>query len=140
MRKLFTVPGTPQGKARPRVVTKGGVTRGYTPAKTVAYEQTIAAAYKCAFPCSTPCAGPVELKVTAYMPVARSWSRAKKAQALAEIIAPTAKPDADNILKAIADGLNGIAWEDDKQIVYAEVRKKYGATPRVEVDIWEAGR
>ena len=26
-------------------------------------------------------------------------------------------PDIDNLIKAILDGLNGIAWEDDKQVV-----------------------
>lgn len=26
-------------------------------------------------------------------------------------------PDIDNLIKAILDGLNGIAWQDDKQVV-----------------------
>jgi crossover junction endodeoxyribonuclease RusA len=26
-------------------------------------------------------------------------------------------PDIDNLIKAILDGLNGIAWEDDRQVV-----------------------
>lgn len=33
-------------------------------------------------------------------------------------------PDIDNLIKAILDGLNGIAWEDDKQVV--EVRAQRG--------------
>ena len=38
---------------------------------------------------------------------------------------PLKKPDADNILKVVADALNGIAYQDDKQIVLAEARKAY---------------
>lgn len=35
----------------------------------------------------------------------------------------TIKPDVDNILKAVMDGLNGRAYADDKQIVVVIVRK-----------------
>lgn len=35
----------------------------------------------------------------------------------------TEKPDADNIAKAVLDGLNGVAFEDDAQVIDLEVRK-----------------
>ena len=35
----------------------------------------------------------------------------------------TIKPDVDNILKAVMDGLNGSAYADDKQIIVVIVRK-----------------
>ena len=35
----------------------------------------------------------------------------------------TLKPDVDNILKAVMDGLNGTAYADDKQITFVAVRK-----------------
>ncbi|MEG1247059.1 RusA family crossover junction endodeoxyribonuclease, partial [Gordonibacter sp.] len=35
----------------------------------------------------------------------------------------TVSPDADNIAKAVLDGLNGIAYEDDRQVVELHVRK-----------------
>lgn len=39
----------------------------------------------------------------------------------------TSKPDMDNIIKNIKDGLNGIAWKDDAQVVkYLDVFKQYG--------------
>ena len=48
---------------------------------------------------------------------------------------PTKKPDLDNIIKAIADSLNGIAYKDDAQIVELKSKKFYSDTPRVEVTI-----
>ena len=37
------------------------------------------------------------------------------------------KPDINNIIKAVLDGLNGVAYEDDKQVVEAIGRKYYTA-------------
>nr|DAQ86101.1 MAG TPA: Endodeoxyribonuclease RusA [Caudoviricetes sp.] len=46
-------------------------------------------------------------------------------------------PDADNIAKAVLDGLNGVVYADDKQIVELKVIKAYAEVPRVEVTIEE---
>ncbi len=56
---------------------------------------------------------------------------------LENVIRPTKKPDADNILKIIADSLNGVAYYDDSQIVTGTVRKYYGETPKVYITIKE---
>ena len=48
------------------------------------------------------------------------------------------KPDADNVVKIIADSLNEIAYKDDTQIVDCMVRKFYGEDPKVVVIIQEA--
>ena len=40
-------------------------------------------------------------------------------------IYPTKKPDVDNIIKIIADALNGVAYNDDKQIVMCNCGKYY---------------
>jgi Holliday junction resolvase RusA-like endonuclease len=45
----------------------------------------------------------------------------------------TGKPDGDNMLKAVGDGLNGIAFKDDSQIVCAKVTKQYGDKPGLDV-------
>lgn len=44
--------------------------------------------------------------------------------------------DADNHLKAILDALNGIAFEDDRQVVEATVRLHKGK-PRIEIELEE---
>lgn len=52
-------------------------------------------------------------------------------------IKPTKRPDADNILKIVQDGLNGVAYPDDKSITDSRVVKRYGTEERVEVYIGE---
>jgi Holliday junction resolvase RusA-like endonuclease len=56
--------------------------------------------------------------------------------ALAGEVLPTTKPDADNVVKAVFDGLNGVLWRDDVLVVDLRVRKRYAATPCVRVEVW----
>ena len=65
-----------------------------------------------------------------------SWSGKKQRQALAGEVMPTSKPDADNVVKAVFDGLNGVLWRDDVLVVDLRVRKRYSATPCVRVEVW----
>ena len=53
---------------------------------------------------------------------------------------PTKKPDADNIIKSIADALNGIAYADDSQIVQATVNKWWAEESKAEIIIREVSR
>ena len=45
---------------------------------------------------------------------------------------PTARPDADNYLKAI-DAFNGIVWRDDAQVIDARVVKVRSVSPALQV-------
>lgn len=121
----FQVPGTPQGKGRARF----GNGRTYTPAKTVAYEGLISLAGEQAMAGRDLISGPVHLVVTAIFPIPASWSKKRKAEAIWH----TGKPDGDNMLKAVGDGLNGIAFKDDSQIVCAKITKQYGDKPGLDV-------
>ena len=79
----------------------------------------------------------LRLEVLAFFGIAKSDSKKKRAAKLANEIRPTKKPDMDNIVKAIADGLNNIAYHDDAQIVECSVEKYFSEEPRVEVTIRE---
>lgn len=46
---------------------------------------------------------------------------------------PTVKPDVDKLLRAMLDGLKGVIFHDDAQVVSALCRKHYGSVPRVEL-------
>ena len=42
----------------------------------------------------------------------------------------TTKPDCDNLGKSVMDGLNGVAWDDDKQVCRLVVTKNYALSGR----------
>ncbi len=130
----FTVPGAPVGKGRPKVSTRGGkFAKMYTPEKTANYETLVALAAQQAMVGRTLLAGPVEVQMAILLPIPASWSKKKQAAALAGQVYPTKKPDADNVVKAIFDGINGVVWNDDVQACDIVVRKRYAETPGVQV-------
>lgn len=117
----FTVPGKLHGKGRPRFTRAGRV---YTDPVTKAYENKIAAAYRAAGGQSYGSA-PVEMYVMARFPVPKSTSKAHKLKMLLGKLFPLKTPDIDNIVKVVMDGLNGVAYDDDKQVVRLVSEKKY---------------
>ena len=121
----ITIPGTPQGKGRPRFSGKSRTT--YTPAKTAAYEAVVGRMATLGMRGRDQFHGPLHITMRAHMPIPASWSKAKRNQALLGELKPTSKPDLDNILKALADGLQGIVYDDDSAIVSATVSKVYAA-------------
>ena len=127
----FVVPGVPVPKARARIV-RG---RAYTPERTRAAEETIGwhARQQYAGP---PQAGPLELFVNATMAIPKSWSKNKRAAAIADQIRPTTRCDWDNLGKLVSDALKGIICRDDAQIVKATVTKYYGAFPETAIEVW----
>lgn len=131
----FSVPGQPQGKGRPRVGQIAGHARMFTPAKTLAYEGFIALQAQIAMAGHDLVDGPVEVFMFIALQVPTSWSQKKQRQALAGEVFPTTKPDVDNTVKAIFDALNGVVWRDDVQVVDLNLKKRYSASPRVEVVI-----
>lgn len=127
---LFKIPGEPVAKARPRA-TKWGV---YTPQKTVSYETLVQEMYSITYG-QTMLKGGLEVDIKLFFKIPNSASRQKKKLMEDGKIRPIKKPDLDNCLKIITDALNGIAYGDDSQIVYAAVSKFYSDVPRAEVCI-----
>ena len=138
MNIYIKVMGEPVGKGRPRFSTKGGFPRAYTPKKTESFEKQIKAEYlKNYSPLLFATTSPLTLIVNAFMPIPKSTSKKNRISMLEGHIRPTKKPDADNIGKAVADALNGIAYEDDKQVVTMIVNKWYSEYPRTEIIVEE---
>jgi Holliday junction resolvase RusA-like endonuclease len=134
----FHVPGTPVGKGRPKVRSRGkGFAQLYTPEKTANYEGMIALAAQQAMAGRAPMTGPAEVTLRITLPVPASWSKKKQAAALLGQVLPTKKPDADNVVKALFDGMNGVVWVDDVQACNIMVIKRYGETPGVRVVVAE---
>lgn len=80
--------------------------------------------------------GVLGVLVLAVFPVPGSWSKRKRQEALAGLVRPGVKPDFDNVAKLYCDALNGIVWEDDKQIVDGRCIKIYGQQPGVLILCW----
>lgn len=133
----FTVPGTPKGKERPRTYwnDRHGQYETITPKKTKEYEALVRDAYAVAGGKYLGEA-PIFMQVTAYYRIPQGASRTAREQMISGVIRPTVTPDLDNCIKAICDGLNGVAYKDDKQVIGCVISKMYGEVPRVEVELW----
>ena len=131
----FEVPGLPVAKGRARVTTIGGHARAYTPPKTARYERLVRDYAMSAMAGLEPFDGPVAVDIQVFVPVPVSWSHKKRASALAGITWPVARPDLDNYLKCVCDGLNGIVLTDDARIVAIQTSKQFAVCPRVEVRV-----
>jgi Holliday junction resolvase RusA-like endonuclease len=125
------VSGIPVGKARARVTRYGT----YTPAKTADYETLIALSGKVAMRGRELMTGPVQMTLWMYVRIPASWSKKKQHMACCGQILPTTKPDSKNILSSVEDALNGVVYNDDRQIVVHHLYRFYSADPRIEVEI-----
>jgi Holliday junction resolvase RusA-like endonuclease len=138
----FAVFGDPVAKGRPRFVANASAAgvqpsgRAYTPARTRRYEATVKEAAKAAMGVLTPTDRPVQMTMVAFMPIPASWSKQKKARAMAGLILPTGKPDLDNLEKSVTDALNEIVYRDDSQICDVTKSKRYSDRPRVVVRLF----
>lgn len=116
------IPGRPFAKQRPRFSRKNG--RAFTPAETVSFERTVGTIAAVHFP--QPLTGPVKVEINAHFAIPKSWSKKKQAEMLGQ--PHTQRPDLDNCAKALTDGLNRIAFEDDAQIADMTVSKRWAAS------------
>jgi Holliday junction resolvase RusA-like endonuclease len=131
MDTTFFIPGIPVAKGRPKLSTRGGFARAYTPAKTRDYETVVALYGRNAI--KTPLDGPLCVDLTFTLPIPSSIPK-KRLESI--IGSPHIKrPDLDNLCKGVLDGLNEIAWLDDSQICELHCRKIYGNYPGVVVVI-----
>jgi crossover junction endodeoxyribonuclease RusA len=114
---MLIIEGEPVAKERPRMGQHGKV---YTPRATVAYENMIASYAK-------------------YNKL--NFGRATLVVTIDFYTANPKKPDLDNLIKAVLDGLQrGNAFRDDKQIIELHARRFDGdEKPRVEIEIRKVG-
>lgn len=111
------VPGRPVPKARPRFGTNGQV---YTPTTTRDAERSIGWEYRNNHR-EEPLAGAVAVDITFYFRGTRAG-------------------DIDNYLKTVLDGLNGIAWLDDRQIMRLTAEMVFGDDDSTYIIIDELAR
>jgi len=134
MEVSFNISGPMRGKQRPRATRQGRI---YTPKETVnaeAYIKYLASEAMCTM---EPFTGALKATFAIYVEIPKSFTKAKRKAALEGIEHPTTKPDLDNIVKLLADAMNGIVYKDDKQIVSICVSKKYAEHASAHVYVGE---
>lgn len=115
------------GKGRPRFNTKTYTT--YTPEKTKAFEERLKMYFIKKYRRPEVSENPFKTKILAEFKPPKSLSKKKQMQLIGKPYPK--KPDMDNIIKAILDSLNELAYKDDNQIVSMNAEKKYGLVDRI---------
>jgi len=129
----FTVYGEPVAKGRPRY-TKRGI--AYTPQKTSNYENLVKLSYL-EIPREKYLNGEqLQAEIIAFFSIPKSKPKKLQLKMLSGEVRHTKRPDLDNIAKSVLDSLNGIAYNDDSQIVTLSVSKYYSLEPRTEIRIF----
>lgn len=136
------VMGQPMGKQRPKATTIDGFARVYTPRETINYENKVQMYWVDKYG-KEQLKGALHIEIVAYFQLNKTdytkkgeLTKGGKRKLRGEE-RPTKKPDIDNIIKAVLDGLNGVAFHDDQQIVFISARKEYSLQPSVEITIHE---
>lgn len=126
----FVIEGEPVAKGRPKLSRWGT----YTPKKTKDYEEYIKKEWlKTGINC--PLEGPLKVSIVFIRRIQKNCRKAEKTAKINGTIKPIIKPDLDNYIKAVLDGLNGLAYKDDSQICELSAEKIYGIEPKTIVVI-----
>lgn len=137
----FIVDGKVQPKQRPKVYRNKytGKPHAITPRQTVEYENNVKASFYEA--CDGEkffLTGAVQMTVNVYVAIAKSTPKKTREKMLTGELKPiTRTGDLDNLFKAITDALNGVAYNDDSQIIEATIRKFYAEEAKAEITIRE---
>lgn len=133
---IFEIMGEPVAQGRPRAGKSfAGNTVLYDPIKSRNFKQYVSMVASQHAPRKL-IAGPIHLSVDIYRATPKKYQTKPKQELIEKgLLLPTTKPDVDNYVKGVKDGISKIIWQDDSQIVNLNVRKFYSMTPRVVVHI-----
>ena len=128
---IFTVKGQPKGKGRPKFTKNGHV---YTPESTRIYEEEIKLRYKEKFK-NEMLDGNIAVEVFINKKPDSYLGIRKYNKLLGKYC--NIKPDTDNVVKAVLDALNGVAYADDKNVVEIYAVKKYASESSLVIRLYE---
>lgn len=133
----LTIPGKPVGKGRPRFRRAGNFVQTYTPEATANYETLVKWCWQ---ERKLPkLSGEISATIKAYFPIPKSATKKRREEMAKETVGYTSKPDTDNLAKIVLDSINGLAYDDDSQVVQLTVTKHYSEEPRCVVELEEVG-
>jgi Holliday junction resolvase RusA-like endonuclease len=134
MRQEFFIKTIPAGQARPRFTNIGGFIKSYDPKGSKGYKLDIK--YQVMAQKPKMIEGPIAMVIEFFMPRIKAHYNKKGLKQ----DAPTyheKKPDVDNLIKAVLDGLTGILWKDDTQISVLTASKKYSEKTGIQICVEE---
>ena len=136
--KKYTFDIEPKQQERPRFAKRGNYVRVYDPIKTANYKKglRLIGSKFAKDMLNFDEKAPIRLEVTFYRQEPKTMTKWQRELVKLQRWFPVTKPDLSNYIKAFEDGLNGILWHDDNQIVDIEAKKRYGV-PRIEVELIE---
>ena len=120
--------GLVKAKERPRMAKNGRV---FTPKETRTFEKAVE---NWAKRLKAPVVKyPIRVTLLIYEP------RPKSVAVPCGVLHYNQKGDIDNLAKSILDGLNGVLYADDKQIVDLGIKRRYGDPAGFDISIERAG-
>ena len=115
----ISVPGNPYPLKRPRRAKNG---RMFDPAENVTAKRHIGSYARALF--AVPIPGPVMVNIRFHIQRPKSHFGTRGLR-IAAPVNHAQRPDVDNLIKAVFDALNGIAWVDDTQVIEVSARKDW---------------
>jgi crossover junction endodeoxyribonuclease RusA len=120
----FSVEGTPIQQGSMRYIGHGRMIHNKA-VELAAWRANIASAAKLAG--CTPILDPIAITMRFRVKRPKSVNRAH----------PTVAPDLDKYIRGVNDGLTGVAFADDSQVIKIIASKEYADTPGVDIEILE---
>lgn len=125
----FTIEGPAKAKARPRINRNTG--RVYTPNATHKYEKAVKEAYGDNYFFDNEY---ISIKILFKFKIPKSYTKKQRSEALEGNIHPS-RADIDNYIKSVLDGLNKVAYSDDRYIYKIEAEKIFADKDETIVEI-----
>ena len=126
---FLTIDGEPVAKGRPRFRVIRKFVQTYTPAKTKKAEQHIREEIKKQF-VRKPFTMPLVVELDFFFSIPKSYTKKQRQEIEDKYYYHTHKPDCDNLAKLVLDAMNGLVYEDDKQIFGLMITKRYAIDNR----------
>ena len=132
---FFEVAGKPKSKRTGNISTKGSFARLIKNPETAIFENLIKISFRSKHMSHAITDNAVKIEINAFFRPPNNFSKKKLKMIEGDEYPICKKPDCSNIIKVVEDGLNGVAFFDDKQIIDTSCRKFYSNRERTEIKI-----
>lgn len=130
----FIIPGNPKPQGRPRFFRRGKFVGTYDPDDSKDFKHKVATYFKASG--GSVMEGPISMDMKCIFKRPKRLMTKKSPDGM---VPCDKRPDADNLIKAVLDALNGLAYHDDGQVSCIRVWKVYhekGGAQRTEIRIY----